>query len=102
MKECVMKRNGRVLDLLKLLTLIETESPKSVLQLVEKTDSSRSVLMRLLRLARDELNVQYAFVRSQGYIITNWGVLNRELVLKSFASTFDPKQSAKPVRKGGK
>jgi hypothetical protein len=46
--------------------------------------------------------VQYAFVRSQGYIITNWGVLNRELVLKSFASTFDPKQSAKPVRKGGK
>ena len=97
-----MKRNGRVLDLLKLLTLIETESPKSVLQLVEKTDSSRSVLMRLLRLARDELNVQYTFVRSQGYIITNWGVLNRELVLKNFASTFDPKQSAKPVRKGGK
>lgn len=82
-----MKRNGRVLDLLKLLALIELKTPKSVPQLVEQTGNSRSALMRLLKMARDELHVGYEFVRSRGYVITSWGVLDRDCVLDRYAKT---------------
>ena len=77
-----MKRTGRISVLIKVLATIE-RTKTSLNSLVEVTGYSRTAVVRLLKLARAELNVSYKHDRESGYVITDWGVLDRQAVLDS-------------------
>ena len=70
-----------------MLTLIETKRAKTLADLSCHTGYSRMAVVRLLKIAKDEMCMRVEWVRGRGYVINDWGVLDKECVVESFSET---------------
>ena len=82
-----MKRSGRVQVLLKVLAFIAIGDGPKIRDLMDLTGYSRTAMFRLLKVAKDELDVTVESVRGKGYVIANWGVLREKAVVARHGGT---------------
>lgn len=86
--------------LLLVLAHIQVCGAASVRDLMELTGYSRTAMFRLLRMAKEELDVSVESVRGRGYEIRGWGVLNGKAVVIRHGGTvrkwIEKKSSRKP------
>jgi|JI8StandDraft_1071087.scaffolds.fasta_scaffold641064_1 hypothetical protein len=77
-----MKKSSRVEVLLFVLAFIELSKSAKARDLIEATGYSRTAMFRLMRVLRDELGVVVDVVHGKGYVISEWGVLNKKAVIQ--------------------
>ena len=95
-----MKRSGRVDVLLRVLAYIEVSGVARIFDLMALTGYSRTAMFRLLRMAKDELDVSVEAVRGRGYVIRDWGMLSGTAVVsrhESEVKTWAEKKSSQKV-----
>lgn len=63
------------------LACIEVAGVAKIRDLMELTGYSRTAIFRLLRVAKDELDVRVEWVRGKGYVVRDWGVLSGKAVV---------------------
>ncbi len=93
-----MKRSGRVNVLLRVLAYIEVSGMARMRDLMGLTGYSRTAMFRLLRMAKDELDVGIETVQGRGYVIRDWGVLSGKAVVsrhESEVKTWSDKKSSR-------
>ena len=96
-----MKRSGRVDVLLRVLAYIEVSGVARIRDLMDFTGYSRTAMFRLLRMAKDELDVSVEAVRGRGYVIRDWGVLSGKAVVSRHGAevkTWTEKKSSRKSR----